>query len=87
MINIIPATDWDRENRPRNYSSILNEDEWYAVVNELGEVNDRTEEAWGIGEILTMVQKVSICGTWEYATTHDFQKIFDLLELQYKYDA
>jgi len=84
MINIIPATDWDREFRPRNYSSILNEDEWYAVMNELGEVNDRTEEAWEVSEILRMVQKVSICGTWEYATIHDFQKIFDLLELQYK---
>ena len=84
MINIIPTTDWDRQNRPKNYSQLLNEDEWYAVVNELGEVNERTEEAWCITEIFKMVQQISISGDWEYATTHDFQKIFDILETQYK---
>ena len=86
MIDVILATDWDREHRPRNYSSILNDDEWYAVMNELGEVNDRTEEAWCVTEILEMVKNVSISGDWEYATTHDFQLVFNQLELQYKKD-
>jgi hypothetical protein len=84
MIQIQEVTKWDIDNRPRNYSSILNDNEWYAVMNELGEVNDRTEEAWDVSELLSMVQKVSICGTWQYATTHDFQRIFNLLEARYK---
>jgi len=87
MITITETTDWDREHRPKNYSSILDDNNWYSIMNELGELNDRTQEAWDVTEILTMVQQVSICGTWQYATTHDFQVIFDKLDLQYKYDV
>jgi hypothetical protein len=84
MINVNEVTQWDIDNRPANLSKLLTDDEWYSIMNELGEVNERTNDGWTAIEILDQVQKVSICGTFEYATTHDFQKVFDKLDLAFE---
>ena len=72
-------TDYDREIRPPNGSKMLTDKQWYNMCNELGEINEVTNECWSISEVLDLVRQVSMCGTWGYATTHDFNKALTFL--------
>ena len=80
MIKVIPTTDWDRENRPKNFSSILSDDQWFSMCNELGDLNDRQGEGWCITEVLGFLPQISLSGDWQFATINEYQKIFDHLE-------
>jgi len=82
MINVQPTTEWDRENRPKNYSSILSDDQWFSMANELGEVNDRMNESWSLEETFNLVSKFSLSGDWQFATLNEYQKVFDYFEAQ-----
>ena len=73
-------TEFDREIRPSNLSKMLSDKEWFAMCNELGEVNERKNESWSLSEVFNIVKQVSICGTWEYATIHDFSRALNHLD-------
>ena len=80
MINVTTHTKQDITNRPRNFSSILSDDEWYAMCNELGELNERQNDGWTLREIFEKVKLVSLSSDYEYAVLNDFQEVFDSIE-------
>jgi len=78
---IKPHTQWDIDNRIENFSKIMNEDEWYSFMNELGELNDNTEEGWNPLEIMQMADTNGY-GVF-YVTTHCVKIIMDKLQVSY----
>ena len=81
MIKVLPTTPEQVKYYTRNLSQMLSDDQWYSMVEELGFINETFREGWSLKEVFELVQEVSICGTSEFATIHDFQAVFNKLAI------